>query len=482
MNVERLKKVCFAFLVALLIAISAINIFSPKTKEISERENRKLNKFPEISIKSLFDGDYFMGIEDWFSDNIVLRDELLNVGTRLKAYLLLDTYIKSKDSIVYIPARRSDENFGDDKNDIVMTTNEKKLEEMSEQNDRKNTNKTEQESKITNKTKSDDEIVEKKKNVNSQDILRIEEYMYDDNYEGALETIGDGYIFYNDAIYSDTSFSLPESLECLKVLEKYKKTFNNARTSLVIAPTSTILLYGNKNFGYSAYNQNAMVNKLIESSDYDINIVNPCKEILDHRNEYIYFKYDHHWTNRGAYYAYKKMCESLGEYAPALSSMSEIVLNEAWVGSAYDYTNDIRLYGKTDQVIAYISTRSNVLKVTLDNGEERIDHTGAIRRRFVGYSAFISGDNPFTEINVPSNNQDKCALVIKDSFGCAFVPYLVNNYGNIYVIDPRHTNFNIVEKLKDKNIVDIIAVLTLYDVSKKSFIDKVEEMLDYRDT
>ena len=126
MNVERLKKVCFAFLVALLIAISAINIFSPKTKEISERENRKLNKFPEISIKSLFDGDYFMGIEDWFSDNIVLRDELLNVGTRLKAYLLLDTYIKSKDSIVYIPARRSDENFGDDKNDIVMTTNEKK--------------------------------------------------------------------------------------------------------------------------------------------------------------------------------------------------------------------------------------------------------------------------------------------------------------------------------------------------------------------
>ena len=453
MNIERLKKASFAFLVALLIIISAINIFSPKNKTISERENRSLSKFPEISVKSLFNGTYFRGIEDWFSDNFVMRDELLDINTKSKKYLLLDSYIKSDDTIVYIPARRSDENFGDDKNE------NKKIVETNTANTKE----------------------EKKNNLANKENIRIEDYMYDDNYEGALEMIGDGYIYYNDAIYSDTSFSLPESLEFLKVLEKYKNTFNDARTSLVIAPTSTILLYGNKNFGYSAYNQNAMVNKMIEESDSDINIVNPCKEILDHRDEYIYFKYDHHWTNRGAYYAYKKLCESIGEYAPTLSSMSEVVLNEAWVGSAYDYTNDIRLYGKTDQVIAYVSTRSNVLKVILDNGEERIDHTGAIRMRFVGYSAFISGDNPFAEINVPSNPQDKNALVIKDSFGCAFVPYLVNNYGNIYVIDPRHTNFDIVEKLKDKNIVDIIAVLTLYDVSKKSFIESVEKMLDYRE-
>ena len=447
-----------------------MNFFSPKNKTISERENRTLSKFPEISVKSLFNGTYFRGIEDWFSDNFIMRDRLIDLNTKSKKYLLLDTYVKLDDNIVYIEARRSDENFDEnqDNNKELVEADTKKsdVKELSQYENDEESNQIK-----TATIKKENNYI----NTNNN-----EEYMYEDDYDGTLEKVGGGYILYNDAVYSDTSFSLPETLKFLKVLEKYKMTFNNARTSLVVAPTSTIMLYGNKKFGYNTYNQNAMVKLMIERSESDINIVNSCENILKHRDEYIYFKYDHHWTNRGAYYAYEKLCESIGEYAPALSEMEEVVLNEAWEGSAYAYTNDIRLYGKTDQVIAYISTRSNVLKVILDNGEERIDHTGAIRRKFISYSAFISGDNPYAEINVPSNPQDKNALVIKDSFGCAFVPYLVNNYGNIYVIDPRHTNFDIVEKLKDKNIVDIIAVLALYDVSKQSFIDKVEEMLDYR--
>ena len=71
--------------------------------------------------------------------------------------------------------------------------------------------------------------------------------------------------------------------------------------------------------------------------------------------------------------------------------------------------------------------------------------------------------------------------MIKDSFGCAFVPYLVNNYGNIYVIDPRHTKFNVVNKLKNKNIVDIIAVSTLYNASSVAFRENVEMLLNVVD-
>ena len=59
-------------------------------------------------------------------------------------------------------------------------------------------------------------------------------------------------------------------------------------------------------------------------------------------------------------------------------------------------------------------------------------------------------------INVPENDQDKSILVIKDSYGNAFVPYLTEHYGNIIVIDPRHTDINVCEKLGEYGLDDIV--------------------------
>ncbi len=30
--------------------------------------------------------------------------------------------------------------------------------------------------------------------------------------------------------------------------------------------------------------------------------------LADHKDEYIYYRTDHHWTSLGAYYAYQQLC------------------------------------------------------------------------------------------------------------------------------------------------------------------------------
>ena len=59
-------------------------------------------------------------------------------------------------------------------------------------------------------------------------------------------------------------------------------------------------------------------------------------------------------------------------------------------------------------------------------------------------------------INVPENPQDRNVLVLKDSYGDAFVPFLCEHYGNIIVADVRYIGFNLYEKLKDYGLTDII--------------------------
>ena len=49
-------------------------------RDISERENRSLAKFPKFTISSYFSGDFNRGIEDHFSDQFPFRDKFLNVN------------------------------------------------------------------------------------------------------------------------------------------------------------------------------------------------------------------------------------------------------------------------------------------------------------------------------------------------------------------------------------------------------------------
>ena len=64
------------------------------------------------------------------------------------------------------------------------------------------------------------------------------------------------------------------------------------------------------------------------------------------------------------------------------------------------------------------------------------------------------------KIVVPENDQSKVALVIKESSGNGFVPFLIEHYGKIIVIDPRHINIDIRPLVKKEGVDDIILFAT----------------------
>ena len=53
-------------------------------------------------------------------------------------------------------------------------------------------------------------------------------------------------------------------------------------------------------------------------------------------------------------------------------------------------------------------------------------------------------------------------LKIKDSFANAYVPFMVEHYENVYMIDLRYYSGNIPEYMKEKGITE---VLILYNIS-----------------
>ena len=87
------------------------------------------------------------------------------------------------------------------------------------------------------------------------------------------------------------------------------------------------------------------------------------------------------------------------------------------------------------------------------------------------YSCFIAGDKPLVQINNPELNDGSSCVVVKESYGNSFVPFLVDHYQTVYVIDFRYTQNNVMDFVKEHNIQDLIimnniSIIASEDVSK----------------
>lgn len=71
------------------------------------------------------------------------------------------------------------------------------------------------------------------------------------------------------------------------------------------------------------------------------------------------------------------------------------------------------------------------------------------------YLAFIGGDYPLTRI-ISSNRNGKRILVVKDSYGNAMAPFLALHYQEVFVIDYRSFDSNIIDFLRKNNVNDLL--------------------------
>ena len=77
------------------------------------------------------------------------------------------------------------------------------------------------------------------------------------------------------------------------------------------------------------------------------------------------------------------------------------------------------------------------------------------------YGAFIMGDNPYTVIENPDLSDGSKCIVVKESFGNAFVPFLVDHYQTVYVVDYRYYSGSVSQLARDKGVTDVLFVNNL---------------------
>lgn len=188
--------------------------------------------------------------------------------------------------------------------------------------------------------------------------------------------------------------------------------------------------------------------------------------MMSHRTEYIYFRTDHHWTALGAYYAYVQFCTAKG-ITPHNLSDYEVSQFSGFLGSFYnDGGKPDAMKNDPDTVNAYhpVSATASMKygdneNSTLTGGQVIFDESTASAS--LKYGTFIMGDNPFTVIENPEVSNGESCIVVKESFGNAFVPFLVDHYQTVYVVDYRYYSGSVTQLARDKGVKDVLFVNNL---------------------
>ncbi len=172
-----------------------------------------------------------------------------------------------------------------------------------------------------------------------------------------------------------------------------------------------------------------------------VKVINTFNTLASHGNEKIFFSTDHHWTHRGAFYAWQDFASIKGFEPLTLDSFEKS--NIGSFSGSYIKRLGKDLKGKdvldnTTEVLERFMPVYDTTVTVYSSGdmEKMMGRVPLINTKNNTYSCFISGDNPLTVIESSVGNGKKLAI-IKDSFGNALSTWAVNHYQYIYVIDIR---------------------------------------------
>lgn len=278
-------------------------------------------------------------------------------------------------------------------------------------------------------------------------------------------------------VVDNTGYEMYDYVE--SAADRYAKTINKLTKTLdsgvtvydMVAPTSIGITYpDNKKKHLKSRQEDALKNIERKLSGRE-NFVQLYDALMRHRREYIYFRTDHHWTQLGAYYAYEAFCREKGMTPNRLSAYKKKSFS-GFLGTYYR-DSDQNKNLKEDTLEVYYPLSSQVtLEYTNAEGKKGTAPVIADVENYgenMKYLAYIAGDNPYTVIKNKDKHDGTSCILVKESYGNAFVPFLVDHYETVYVIDYRYWEGKLSSFVKAKRAKEVI-VLNNVSMTRNSYL------------
>ena len=463
-----------------LTIMSLMAMYLPLRPTYSEKELRNLAEFPKPTVKTFFNGDFFAGVDTWFSDTFPNRDSFITLSSKVEALygqqsMQIHGNVMEADEIATAPMAPGQAVNG-------QTTPEGSPA-PADPNAAGGTN-------IIDSNNIEDMIATMEETteapVETEPVLPIGE-VPELSADAKVEKLG-ACLVIDNAAYEYYNFVLDTANQYISALNQAATMLDGIATVYnILIPTSIdMCVPASLRENVYSSDQAEAINYFYTSYDSRIHTVNIYNTILSHalNGEYMYFRTDHHWTALSAYYAYRDLMTAMGKTPASLEDDFIPYEIPGFLGSFYRSTNSAAMAATPDTVYAWEPKSTNDIFVHWQDGTQTDYHIITDTTEWssgVRYSStFIGGDSPYSVIHNPNITDGSSILVIKDSYGICFVPFLVESFEYVYTVDFRYFHDTETGNLKDLVVRDNIQnVLFLNTISTTRAENLVPQLLDF---
>jgi len=402
-----------------LVVITVLVLALPSDPNAEEFENRAMYNFPAVSATEVISGNFFTGLENFLLDNTAFRTTWLTFSS-----IAENSYgLNFGGTAQMVDFAGADLGIG-----LVPLVEEFTPDEA-----------------VTPTWTFDDLRIGQ---VNpslpfSQDILFHEDAIFYLRYN-ENQTLAARYAEVLNAHYA----RIPDDVRMFSMLAPVKVEFMDER--------------------YRAANSSQLdtinfVNSLLHPNIITVDAHTP---LWENRDEYIFFRLDHHWTALGAYFAYLEFARTAGFEPITIENYVEYAIH-GFVGSLAVGTRNRTILAHPDTIYFYKITDGTEFSINLYAVPQDLENTC--------YRIFLGGDHAF--LHFTSGNQNgRTLMVVKDSFANALVPWLAPHYENIVMVDPRQFVGSIQDVIAEFENIDLLFINYMPATTMADLIEQIYEV------
>lgn len=246
-----------------------------------------------------------------------------------------------------------------------------------------------------------------------------------------------------------------------KRLDQLRQLTERYPQSLVmLAPTADNILTEKLPSHAVSYDQSRLMER-VEGQIGEEHVIDLFPILREHREEYIYYRTDHHWTTLGAYYAYLEWARKVG-YPPRDYDPQDLeTVSDSFLGTLHSRIN---LPMEPDEIQIFPRTNRRSVNITYDFDRETSSYyEPSYLEDKNQYGYFLDDNHAFVEIETAYYADGKELFIIKDSYANSLIPILAPHYEKIYVLDLRYYNGSLFSLMDQYVTDDRVSVLVMYN-------------------
>ncbi len=436
---------CLCVIAASFIFMFVFTVCLPRTTVSSYSI---LNEAPEFSFESLFSGQYFKGFTSYFTDTVFGRDKLVDYEARIRT--LYGIQEEQKEIIIY----EEEENKGED----IGTSSTETSDDISD---------------ISTPADSS--------NVSDETSSGGDNEKLPPEMSGSVLVVGDRAM---EVYYGNKGGALAKSYA--DTISAFAKKYNgNVNVySMVIPKSSAYYLEQAKGYEDKALNNKIDIDAISDYLSDEVIDVNVYNILGQHANEEIFARSDHHWTALGAYYAASVFADKAGVAMDDISKFEEI-RRKGYLGTYYSWSNNhpalqnnpedfIAYYPDADYEVTYYSRTD--LKSDPFVHKKGFFWTIGDKHKSSWYSTFINGDAYSLKAVSKDCKNGRKLLLVKDSYGNALAPYMLEGFEEVYIIDARFYERTLADTVEEFGITDVLFAECTFSAVGGSYINTLKEL------